>query len=333
MTSLLRAIIRVQGAVGRVPTGWRVLFLAVLLLPVALGTFWVQVATEMAIMSLFALSFNLLFGYAGRLSFGQAAYFGAGGYAMLLLHQYSTANFVVCFIFGILVGGLWALVAGYFCNRLSGIYHAIMTIVVAEATFYIAFEWYDFTGGPNGIQITPPAILRDPVNYYLYTLLIVVPAIVVFRRLVRSPFGRSLQCIRDNADRTPYIGVDVRRHMLTAFVIAGLYAALAGVLWAAFNRGISPWYCNMMRSGDPVFMSVLGGVYTFAGPIVGASLWTLLEVFVSKVTEYWPLTIGAVVLFIVLFMRGGILGTIEDRLRAARISSIASEAREVSNDS
>lgn len=289
-----------------------------LIIPPFVGEFWVHVATEMAIMSLFALSFNLLFGYTGRLSFGQAAYLGVGGYSLILTYQHTGMNFALCTIAGIAIGGLWALMGGYLCNRLSGIYHAIMTIVVAEATFYITFEWYDFTGGPNGLQITPPAILQDSVNYYIYTLALVIPAIVLFRVLVNSPFGRSLQCIRENPDKTPYIGIAIKKHMLTAFVIAGLYAALAGVLWAPFNRGVSPWYCGMMKSGDAVFMAILGGAYTFAGPLVGAVVWTFLDVFISGLTVYWPLAIGSVILFIVLFMRGGILGTLQDKLPARR---------------
>lgn len=294
-------------------------FVAVLLLiPFLVGEFWVHVVTEMAIMSLFAISFNLLFGYMGCLSFGQAAYLGVAGYSLILIYIHTHLNFVLCSIAGVLIGGLWALVAGYFCTRLSGIYFAIMTLVVAEATFYITFEWYSFTNGPNGLQITPPAILRGTLNYYIYTLAIVIPAIVAYWFLVNSPFGRSLQCIRDNPDKTPYIGIPVRKHMLIAFVIAGLYAALAGVLWAPFNRGVSPWYCGMMKSGDAVFMGILGGVYTFAGPIVGAVIWTFLDAFISGITEYWPLTIGFIILLVILFMRGGILGTLKEKTKGLR---------------
>jgi len=303
---------------------WMLLLLAVLLfIPTRAGEFWIHVATEMAIMSLFALSFNLLFGYTGRLSFGQAAYLGVGGYALVLTYQHSDMGFLMCSIIGVLMGGFWALMTGYLITRLSGIYHAIMTIVVAEATFYITFEWYSFTGGPNGLQITPPAFLQDSLHYYLYSLVIVIPAIVGFWFLVNSPFGRSLKCIRDNPDKTPYIGIPMQKHVLIGFVIAGVYAALAGVLWTPFNRGISPWYCTMMKSGDAVFMSVVGGVYTFAGPILGAVIWTFLDVFISHLTEYWPLAIGCVMLLIVLFMRGGILGTLEDRLRGSRWGRIA----------
>ena len=293
--------------------------LAVLLyIPTQVGEFWIHVATEMAIMSLFALSFNLLYGYMGRLSFGQAAYLGVAGYALILLYKHTQMNFAICSIGAILIAGLWALLAGYFCTRLSGIYFSIMTIVVAETTFYIAFEWYSFTNGPNGLQMMPPEILRDELNYYVYTLTIVIPAIITFWFLVNSPFGRSLKCIRDNADRTPFIGIPVRKHMILAFVIAGLYASLAGVLWAPFNRGVSPWYCGMMKSGDAVFMGVLGGIYTFAGPILGAVIWTFMDTLISGITEYWPLTIGSVMLLIVLFSKGGILGTLQEKMKGSR---------------
>lgn len=299
---------------------WGLLLLAavVLFIPTQLGPFWTGVATEIAIMSLFALSFGLLFGYVGRLSFGQAAYLGAGAYAMIIIYEHTNLGWGLSLIGGVMIGGLWALITGLFVTRLSGIYHAIMTIVVAELTFYITFEWRSVCGGSNGLQIFPPNILSGAVSYYVYTLAIVIPAIAVLWRLVHSPFGMSLKCIRDNPDKTPYIGIHMRKHMLIAYVIAGLYAALAGVLWAPFQFGISPWYVGMAKSTDAVMMAVLGGTGTFAGPILGAVIWTLLMVFVGRVTEYWPLFMGLMLLLIVLFMRGGVLGTIQEKLKGSR---------------
>ena len=169
-----------------------------------------------------------------------------------------------------------------------------------------------------GVQVSPPAIIRGGVGYYLYTLALAIPAVVAFWYLVRSPFGRSLKCVRDNTDKSPYIGIDVKRHYLIAFVIAGLYAALAGVLWAPFNRTMTPGYCGMMKSGEAVFMSVLGGVYTFAGPMIGAVIWTFIDVFISRMTDYWFLLMGLIIVLIVMFMRGGILGTIQQRFEGSR---------------
>jgi branched-chain amino acid transport system permease protein len=286
----------------------------VLLTPTILGGFLLTVATEMVIMSLFALSFNLLFGYMGRLSFGQAAYLGIAGYALTLMSIHTHMNFFVCSIVGLLAGGLYALATSYFATRLSGTYLSIMTVVIAEGTFYLTFEWYGFTNGPNGLAISPPTFLLDPMNYYLYALAVAIPAIVLFWRLVNSSFGAALICIRENSDRTPFIGISLRKHMMVAFIIAGLYASLAGVLWAPFNRGISPWFCGMTKSGDAVFMAILGGAYTFAGPILGAVLWTLLDTFVSRITEYWPLTIGVIIILVIMFMKGGILGTLYEKV-------------------
>jgi branched-chain amino acid transport system permease protein len=294
---------------------WWISTMTVLLfIPTLLGEFWVNVATEIVIMSIFALSFNLLFGYTGRLSFGQAAYLGVGGYTSVILYNQTNASFFICAVVGILAGGLWALLAGLVCNRLSGIYFAIMTIVVAQATFYIAYEWYDVTGGSMGVQVSPPAAIRSGVGYYLYTLALAVPAILALWHLIQSPFGRSLKCIRDNADKSLYVGIDVKKVYLIVFVIAGLYAALAGVLWAPLNRTMTPGYCGMMKSGDSVFMAVLGGVYTFLGPIVGAVIWTFIDVFISRITQYWFLFMGLTIMLVVMFMKGGILGTIESRL-------------------
>lgn len=297
-------------------------FLAVILfIPILLGEFWVIVATEIAIMSLFALSFNLLYGYTGRLSFGQAAYLGMGGYISVLLYQHTDTNFFICAIAGVLAGGLWALLTGLVCNRLSGIYFAIMTIIVAQTTYFIAYEWVDLTRGVMGLQVAPPAMLRSVLNYYLYTLVIVIPAIVALWFLVHSPFGSSLKCIRDNRERTLYLGIDVMKHYHIVFVISGLYAALAGVLWAPFNRTMSPMYCGVMKSGDSVFMALFGGAYTFGGPILGAAVWTLLDFLVSHLTKYWYLFMGIIVILIILFMKGGILGTLEEKFKASKWGS------------
>jgi len=291
----------------------------VLLIPILIGDeYWLNVATEIAIMSIFALSFNLLFGYTGRLSFGQAAYLGMGGYAATLLYLNTDINFFICGIIGFLAGGLWALLAALIANRLSGIYFAIMTIVVAQLTYSITYEWVGLTKGAMGLQLTPPAILQGGLNYYLFTLAIVIPAIVAFWYLVHSPFGRTLQSIRENPERTAYLGINIMKYYHIVFIIAGLYASLSGVLWAPFNRTMTPGYCGMMKSADSVLMVLLGGAYTFAGPVVGAAIWTLVEIFLGGITEYWWLFMGITVILIILFMKGGVWGTLEEKFKASR---------------
>jgi branched-chain amino acid transport system permease protein len=274
-----------------------------------MGEFWVKVATEAFIMVLFAASFALLYGQTGLLSFGQGAYFAVGAYGFALAMTKLDLAFPLCFLIGVITAGLWALITGFLCVRLAGIYFAIMTVVVAQSTFYIIFQWYDLTGGDNGIQgLIPPGILQQPRMYYYFTLAVTAAAYYAYYRLVMSPFGLSLKSIRENAVRAGFVGIHVRRHTLKAFVVAGLFAGLSGVLFAPFTRTVVPQMADWMASGKAVFMGILGGPAHLAGPLVGALVWVVLDAFVSGFTVHWPLIIGLLVFFIVFFMPGGLMG-------------------------
>jgi len=276
------------------------------------GRFWLHVATETLIMMLFAMSFSLLYGHTGLLSFGQAAYFGVGAYGFALALVRFHLPFPLCLVIGVVAATLWAWITGYICVRLAGIYFAIMTVVVAQSTFYILFQWYGFTGGDDGIQgLLPPPLLMHPRAYYYFTLAVVVAAFLGYARLIGSPFGLSLRCIRENMVRTQFVGIDVPNHRLRVFIFAGFFAGVAGVLYAPFTRTVVPQMANWLSSGNAVFMGILGGPSHLLGPLVGAIVWVFLDAFVSGFTEHWPLIIGSIVFFIVFFMPGGLTGLIE----------------------
>ncbi len=299
----------------RSSVGWLVLALAVaVVLPLVVGVFWVHVLIEILIMGLFATSFNLLFGYMGQLSFGQAAYYGIGAYTTALMITKASIPLPLCIIASVLMAGIFALIIGYFCVRLTGIYFAILTMAFGQVVFYIIFQWYSFTGGDNGIQGIPaPPFLQNAYVYYYFTLLLVIGALIVMWFIINSPFGYTLRAIRDNSDRTRFIGINIRKYMLINFVIAGMFAGLAGSLWAPFNRSIAPDLANWSHSGIPVFMAVIGGPLGFFGPLVGSVVYTFLSAFVTGFTEYWPIVIGIIIIFIVLFLPGGILGTLQQK--------------------
>jgi branched-chain amino acid transport system permease protein len=309
----------IKGSVLGSSVGWLVLALAAaIVLPLVVGIFWVHVLTEILIMGLFATSFNLLFGYMGQLSFGQAAYYGIGAYTTALMMTKASLPLPLCMAGSILLAGLFALIFGYFCVRLTGIYFAILTMAFGQLVFYVIFQWYSFTGGDNGIQGIPvPSFLQDAYTYYYFTLGMVIAALVVMRFITESPFGYTLRAIRDNSDRTRFLGINIRRYMLINFIIAGMFAGLAGSLWAPFNRSIAPDLSNWAHSGIPVFMAVIGGPLGFFGPMVGSLVYTFLSAFVTGFTEYWPLVIGIIIIFIVLFLPGGILGTLQMRSQPA----------------
>jgi len=305
------------------------IFIAMLFLPLIIGEFWVHVAIEILILGLFAVSFNMIFGYMGQLSFGHAAYFGVGAYATGLLLVKTSVPLPVALAVSMVTAGLFALVIGYFCVRMTGIYFAILTMAFGQMLYYIIFQWYSFTGGDDGLQgIVPPEWLMSAWAYYYFTLFIVSAALIVMWFISESPFGYTMRSIRENADRTRFIGINVRKYMLINFVVAGMFAGLAGGLLGPFNRSIAPDLCNWHQSGVPVFMTVIGGPLGFLGPMIGSVIYTFLFAFVTGFTEYWPLTIGLVIVFVVLFMPGGVLGLAQSKFKASGAGDLMPETQE-----
>jgi branched-chain amino acid transport system permease protein len=299
-----------------------VLFLLVPLLP---GEFWTHVSTEILIFGLFAMSFNLLYGYMGQISFGHAAFFGVGAYASAMVFtRLKTAgggigmlDFFLSLAAGPPLAALAALIVGFFCVRLTGIYFAMLSLAFGELLFYIVFSWYSFTKGDDGIQgLLPPLYFQDAVNFYYLTLAIVTLALLAMWRITESPFGYIMRTLRDNQRRAAFLGINVRLHMLINFVIAGSFAGLAGALWGPFSRSVNPGLLGWQESGVAVFMTLIGGAGSFVGPMLGSVIYTLLQAVVKMYTVYWPLTIGTVILLIVLFLPGGVLGLIEKRLKS-----------------
>ncbi len=300
------------------------LLVCFILVPLLPGEFWVHVACEILILGLFAMSFNLIYGYMGQISFGHAAFFGLGAYATAILFrefsagtgEIGTLHFFITLLASIPVAMIGAVLVGFFCVRLTGIYFAILSLAFGELLFYIVFSWYTFTGGDDGIQgLLPPVFFRDAVNYYYFVLAIVIVACLLLWRITRSPFGYILRAIRDNQERVRFLGINVRSYMLINFVIAGTFAGVAGALWGPFTRSVSPGLLGWQESGIAVFMTLLGGSAFFAGPIVGSIIYIFLQAYVTGFTIYWPLTIGTIILLIVLFSPGGMLGLLELKLK------------------
>jgi branched-chain amino acid transport system permease protein len=267
---------------------------------------------DLLIAALFAASLHFIMGPAGMHSFGHAAYFGLGAYAAALLVRAAGVPMELTLVLAPLVAAAGALLYGWFCVRLSGVYLAMLTLAFAQITWAICYQWDGFTGGSNGLTgVWPAEWLSDKRNYYYLTLALVVAGILVLRRVLFSPFGYALRAGRDSVLRADAIGIDVKRMQWTAFVIAGLFAGLGGALFAFSKGSISPETLHVSRSVDGLVMVLLGGIQTLAGPVVGAVTFTWLHDTVARNTDYWRAMLGAIILILVLLFPQGIAGAIK----------------------
>jgi len=292
------------------------LIIAAFLAPTVLSEFYLSVLCEALVMSLMALSFNLLFGYMGQLSFGQAAFFGLGGYAVAMLLTKAHFNFWLSIVAAILVAGVIGLVVGIFCVRLRGIYFAVLTLAFGQLIFTIVFKWHDFTGGDDGIQgVFPPEFLKSPTAYYYFILLVFLVSAFILWKIIHSPFGQTVVAMRENSERTEFLGIHIAKYQLIAFVIAAAFCGLAGAIWVPFYRSVAPSYLNWIKSGEPVMAAILGGQSVFLGPVLGMFVITFFHAWVLGFTVYWPVVMGALILAIIFFLPGGILGFAQEKVK------------------
>jgi branched-chain amino acid transport system permease protein len=307
-----------------------------LLVPTFGSRYYTFVATDVVILALFAVSLNVLLGYTGLVSFGHAAYFALGAYTCGILMKQLAVPFLAAFPAGGLVAAMAALVFGFFCVRLTKIYFAMLTLAFAQIVWAIIFKWNDVTGGEQGIPEVPypdlgwmgrlPGLdqLRLSDHFYLLTVVLVGACLWALRRIVSSPFGRILTTIRENPERAEFIGVNVRRYELAAFVIAGFFAGLSGALFGIFNRGLFPDFAYWPKSSEALIMTILGGMAHFWGPAVGALVLLVLNQQITSYTEYWPFVLGTILIVLLFAFPGGLVGALEAATRrlARRLGSL-----------
>lgn len=287
------------------------------------GTPYVTVLMiDLLIAALFATSLHFIMGPGGMHSFGHAAYFGLGAYAAALLVRSIGLPMEAALVVAPIAAAVGALVFGWFCVRLSGVYLAMLTLAFAQITWAIVFQWDAVTGGSNGLTgVWPPSWLADKRSYYYLTLLLVAGSVLWLRRALFSPFGYALRAGRDSALRADEIGIDVKRLQWVAFILVGLFAGLAGALFAFSKGSISPDSLHVGKSVDALVMVLLGGVQTLAGPIVGALSFTWLHDTVARNTDYWRAMLGGVILALVLLFPQGIAGFAKQLVQARQRSS------------
>jgi branched-chain amino acid transport system permease protein len=312
-----RKLAEERGAVaetGRAGEGlsWRwslAILLLLALVPPFAGGYTLTVTTEIVILALFAASLHFMMGPGGMASFGHAAFFGLGAYAAALLARKAGMPMAVGIIAAPLAAAALAILFGWFCVRLSGVYLAMLTLAVAQIVWSVAFQWTDLTGGDNGILgVWPASWASDKTSFYLLALALCAGGVWLMRRAIAAPFGYALRAGRDAPLRAEASGVDLMAVRWTAFVIAALFAGLAGGLFAYSKGSVFPTYIAISRSIDALLMVLLGGVNTLAGPLVGTAVFVGLQEEISRATDLWRLFLGLVIIFIVLAFPQGIAG-------------------------
>jgi len=286
-------------------------------LPWTLGDYALVIATEIAILALFAASLQFFMGNGGLVSFGHAAFFGIGAYAAALAATEWSLPFAANLILAPLVAGFAALLAGFFVLRAQGVYAAMLTLAFAQIVWSVAVQWIDFTGGDNGVLgVWPPSTSR--AAFYWLTLAIVVAALWLMRRAAMAPFGYALRAARDAGQRAEAIGLELRRLRWTAFVLGGAFAGLAGALQAYHKGAVFPNALSIPVSVDGLVMVLLGGLNTLSGPIVGAIAYHGLATELVRVTDYWRLLLGGAIVVLVVAFPQGIVGFLRTRRSAPR---------------
>ncbi len=299
------------------------------LVPLVAGLYQTQLLTYGLIAAIAALGFNLLLGYTGLLSFGHSAFFGIGAYTVgFLLRNLGIHSMELYILIGIPIVAIASTLFGYICVRHTRIFFGILTLALSQVLYSLALSLFWVTGGTDGLRVARPTLLaslfdftgpgafqRFLITYYYYVLVIFAICVVIMWVIVHSPFGKALQAVRDNETRAAFLGIRIRRFRWLAFLIAGTFTGLAGILWAPLNGLATPDVLYWTFSGEIVFTALLGGFRNFTGPIVGGIVYTYLKTYAIATTEYWQALLGAVLVLLVLLLPTGIVGALSQIAR------------------
>jgi len=285
-----------------------------LILPLFAPEFYIYILALILVTALLAMSLNLALGYGGIYQFHHAVFYGVGAYAVALMITRASLPWWISFIAGPMVAALTGLLIGWFCIRLTKLYFGMLQISLGSLIWIIVYRWYDFTGGDNGIHDIPmPVFLMSTNSVYYFILAIVAVCLIALYLIVKSPFGATLQAIRDNPQRCEAVGVNVRQHQLMAIVVAAFFAGVAGVLFVGLERSVFPNMLFWVLSLEIFVMCLLGGWFTFAGPLLGAAIVVALRTFVSQYTDYYTMILGIILILLIFFLPEGVMGFILEK--------------------
>jgi branched-chain amino acid transport system permease protein len=299
-------------------TGFTIVLVLLAVAPLVLPEFWRRFVTEILIWGLLAMSSDILIGYTGMVSFGHSAFFGLGMYgAAAALLWVRPPNLWLALGAGLVAAAVVAMFVAFFATRLRDIYFAITTLVFSQIFYVVIFTWTEVTGGENGLTFRqPPFSLPGlvsapftPATLHWFVLGVVAVSYLVVRRITQSPFGMVLQSIRENEPRTRAIGYHVERYKIVSVMLSGLFAGLAGVLYAVQNKFAAPDFVFFVVSGEVVIFNVMGGIGTLVGPIAGAAFFLMLREVLSRFfTEYYLIPVGVIFVLMIIFLPQGLLG-------------------------
>ena len=292
------------------------LFVLLLILPLVLARFYVYLLALILVTGLLTTSLNMVLGYGGIYQFHHAVFYGVGAYGAAIMIAKLGYSPWLGFIVGPLLAALLSLVMGAICIRLSKLYFGMLQISLGSLVWAVVYRWYTFTGGDDGIHgVSLPALIATPKGSYYFTLLITSACLFVMYLIVKSPFGSTLQGIRDNPVRSEAVGVNVKLQQLVALVIAGFFAGVAGVLFVVVDNSAFPDMLFWTLSLEILIMCLLGGWFTFLGPMLGAAILVALRTFASTFTEYWTMIQGIILMLVIIFLPEGVLGYLHAKIR------------------
>jgi branched-chain amino acid transport system permease protein len=281
--------------------------------------FTVYLTSRVMILAIFALGYNILFGLTGLLSFGHAAFYAAGAYGLGLFSLHVSPHPLVGILVGVTCACLLAAVIGFFCVRQTEIYFAMLTLAFGMMVFSLIWNMRSITGGDDGlvgIMRAPISLgvvsipILTPQNYYFLVLCFFITSVFLIYRIRRSPFGLVLAGIRENDRRVEFAGVSLKNYRLGAFILSGTFAGLAGALSVLLESNTSPFSAHWSHSAAPVLVSLIGGIQTFTGPLVGSMVFMVLREAIERFTQNWMLWFGLILLVIIMGFRGGIVGAL-----------------------
>jgi branched-chain amino acid transport system permease protein len=285
------------------------LFLGLLIAPLIIPKFYTYILAVIFATALLAMSLNLVVGHGGLFQFHHAAFYGVGAYTAGLILAKTSWPWWIGFIAGPIAAALTGLLIGMLCVRLNRLYFGMLQISLGSLIWAIAFRWYDLTGGDDGIHGIPmPEFISSLKSSYYFVLIILGVCLILMYLILKSPFGTTLQAIRDNPERCAAVGINVKRHQLMGIVVATFFAGVAGVLFVAVEGSIFPDLLFWVLSLEVFIMCLLGGWFTFGGPILGAAIIVSLRTFVGTYTEYWTLILGVILILLIFFLPDGIMG-------------------------